>query len=73
MEPEQLQEKDTEIVINENRVGHQWTFYVINYRKYNYEIELFDCLSFLCILIYQHLMHLTIHVLNLYTSVQRYR
>jgi hypothetical protein len=35
--------------------------------------SLVDCLSFLCILIYLHLMHLTIHVLNLYTGIQRYR
>ena len=37
--PETLQVKDTKMVINENRVGHQCTFCVINYRKYNHETE----------------------------------
>ena len=39
VEPEPLQEKDTKMVINENRVGHQYTLCVINYRKYNNETE----------------------------------
>jgi hypothetical protein len=75
-EPEPLQVRDTKMVINENRVGHQCTFCVINYRKYNYEAEcdkgiivilysLFDSLLLLCILIYLQLVHLTTHVLNL--------
>ena len=39
VKPEPLQEKDTKMVINENRVGYQCVFCVINYRKYNYETE----------------------------------
>ena len=78
--PEPLQVKDTKMVIKivlDTSVHSVSLTTEITTMKVNVTkallYSLFDCLSFLCILIYQHLMHLTIHVLNLYTSIQRYR